>query len=168
MRSRTMRRLQAITLAYLVLVAMSSSASEDSESVAREHHSGDHESHHPNTVGLFLGATLEEHEEALAVGVEYERRIGDTFGIGAVVEYTAGDIDSWVFAVPLALHAGHFKAYVAPGFEDGEHGTEGLVRLGAEYGFELSGGWELAPQANVDFVDGDEVWVVGILFAKGF
>lgn len=163
-----MRRLQVIALAFLVLAAMSSSASDEPESVVQEPSSGPHESHRPNTVGLFLGATLEEHEEALAVGLEYERRIGEAFGIGAVVEYTAGDIDSWVYAVPLALHAGHFKAYVAPGFEDGEHGTEGLVRLGVEYGFELSGGWELAPQANVDFVDGEDVWVIGVLFAKGF
>ena len=159
---------QAIRLGCLVFAALSGPASAETESGEEAHHASSGEIHHRNTAGVFVGATLEQHEEALAIGAEYERRIGETFGVGAVVEYTGGDIDSWVFAIPVALHAGHFKAYVAPGFEDGEHGTEGLVRLGAEYGFELSGGWELAPQANVDFVDGDHVWVLGVLFAKGF
>jgi hypothetical protein len=47
-------------------------------------------------------------------------------------------------------------------------GTEELVRLGAEYAFEFSDGWEIAPQINVDFVDSEDVWVFGVVFAKGF
>ena len=40
--------------------------------------------------------------------------------------------------------------------------------LGAEYAFELSDGWEIAPQINVDLVDNEDVWVFGVVFAKGF
>jgi len=43
-----------------------------------------------------------------------------------------------------------------------------LVRFGVERPFELSGGWEIAPQLNVDFVDGEDVWVPGALFARRF
>jgi hypothetical protein len=58
--------------------------------------------------------------------------------------------------------------YVAPGIEDGHHGKENLVRLGVERAFEMSGGWEIAPQLNVDFVDGEDVWVIGALIARRF
>jgi hypothetical protein len=51
--------------------------------------------------------------------------------------------------------------------EDGEHGSESLVRLGGEYAFEF-GAWEISPQLNVDFVDGDQVAVLGVSFGKGF
>jgi hypothetical protein len=42
------------------------------------------------------------------------------------------------------------------------------VRLGVEYAFELSAGWEIAPQIDLDLVDGEEVWVFGLVFARGF
>jgi hypothetical protein len=37
-----------------------------------------------------------------------------------------------------------------------------------ERAFEMSGGWEIAPQLNVDFVDGEDVWVLGVLLARRF
>jgi hypothetical protein len=86
-----------------------------------------------------------------------------------VAEYTFYDGDFWVFAIPFAYHKNAWKFYVAPGMEkSSDHGTEGLVRLGAEYAIEIGSGWEISPQLNVDFVDGEDVWVLGALFAKGF
>ena len=49
-----------------------------------------------------------------------------------------------------------------------KYGSEELLRLGGEYAFHLSGGWEIAPQVNVDIVDGEDVWVFGLVFARGF
>jgi hypothetical protein len=57
--------------------------------------------------------------------------------------------------------------YIAPGVEDGEHGTESLLRLGVEYAFEV-GAVEIAPQLAVDFVDGEEVLVLGVVIGKAF
>lgn len=127
------------------------------------------ESHgfHPNLVGVFLGVTDEGREEAPTIGIEYERRINASFGIGAVAEYASQDLDFFVFAVPFAFHNGPWKLYVAPGIEDSDHGSEYLTRIGAEYAFEV-GAFEIAPQLNVDFVDGEEIWVAGLVFAKGF
>lgn len=157
-----------VNIACLVFIGLSQLTSAEEGSSVEGHGKHSIDTHHRNTLGVFLGAALDGREDAPAIGLEYERRIGEAFGIGAVVEYTGDDADFWVAAVPLALHAGHFKFYIAPGFEDGEHGKEGLLRLGAEYGFALSAGWEIAPQVNVDFVDGEDVWVIGLLFAKGF
>ena len=127
-----------------------------------------HSEYHPNLLALFIGVTSEERRETgLALGIEYERRLSKAFGIGALVEHTFGDIDTTVYAVPFAYHSGPWKVYVAPGLEDSDDGTEGLVRIGAEYGFE-AGDWEISPQIDVDFVDGDQAFVFGIVFGKGF
>ena len=106
-----------------------------------------HESEHPkNVVGLFAGITHGDRRlNAPALGVEYARYINDKFIIGAVAEYTAGDAEAWVFAVPFGYSMGHWKMYVAPGIEDGHHGKEYLLRLGVERAFEMSGDWEIAP-----------------------
>ena len=150
----------------MVMLAGIASAGAQADGAAHSEEA-DH-AYHRNNVGLFLGGSFEGREEAPAIGLEYERRFSERFGIGALVEYTGDDSDFWVAAIPFAFHAGQLKLFLAPGFEDGEHGTEELLRLGVEYGFAFSGGWEIAPQVNVDFVDGEDVWVVGLLFAKGF
>ncbi len=131
----------------------------------------EHQEHgfHKNTAGVFTGIThAGRRKNGPAIGFEYARRFNESFGLGAVVEYTGGDGDFWVAALPVIWHLGHWKLYAAPGIEDGDHGTEELLRLGVERAFVLSDGWEIAPQVNVDLVDGEEVWVFGVFFAKGF
>ena len=122
---------------------------------------------HPNSLALFVGVTDEGRHQALALGIEYERRLNESFGVGVLAEHTFGDLDFWVYAVPFAYHTGRWKFYIAPGVEDGDHGSESLVRVGGEYAFEV-GEWEISPQLDVDLVDGDEVFVLGVTFGKGF
>jgi hypothetical protein len=133
-------------------------------------HASAHHGYHDNTLGVFVGgAHAGRRTNAAALGLEYERRINEQFGVGVVAEYTAAKGDFWVYMVPFAYHTGHWKFYVAPGIEESEvHGKEDLVRLGAEYAFALPGGWEIAPQLNVDLVESEDVWVVGVVFARGF
>jgi len=57
-----------------------------------------------NEIAVFVGVALEGRDDGLAVGVEYERRIDESLGLGLLVERTFGDFDTWVFAVPLTLH----------------------------------------------------------------
>jgi hypothetical protein len=104
----------------------------------------------------------------LALGVAYERLLNKSFAIGVFAEHTFGDADFTVYAVPFAYRMDRWKFYVAPGIEDSEaHGTESLVRLGAEYALK-AGAWEISPQVAVDFVDGEEVLILGVVFGKGF
>ena len=134
-------------------------------------HDGDSHGHaaHKNVLALFVGAATDgRRDKGPALGLEYERRLSDRFGIGVVVERTFGDLDSMVYAVPFAYHSGAWKAYIAPGIEDREgHHTEKLIRIGTEYAFK-AGSWEVAPQVNVDFVEGSQVFVIGLAFGKGF
>jgi hypothetical protein len=99
---------------------------------------------HPNLLALFVGVTDEGRHESLTLGIEYERRLNESFGVGVLAEHAYGDLDFRVYAVPFAYHTGRWKLYVAPGIEDGEHGNESLVRIGGEYAFEV-GTWEISP-----------------------
>ena len=158
-----------ILIAASLMLSAISYGEDRSSQVAHELEEGGHEIH-KNVIGVFAGrASASRREKGFALGIEYERRINKSFGIGAVAEYTFNDADFWVFAIPFAYHRNAWKFYVAPGIEQSSaHGTEGLVRFGAEYVFHLGGGYEIAPQLNVDFVDGEDVWVVGAFFAKSF
>ncbi len=127
-----------------------------------------HEDFHPNFLALFIGVTSEERRESgLALGIEYEYRLNRSFGIGVLAEHTFGDVDTTVYAMPFAYHTGRWKVYIAPGIEDGDLGNESLWRTGVEYAFEI-GRWEVSPQLDIDFVDGDTAFVLGVTIGKGF
>ena len=134
-------------------------------------HDGESHGHavHKNLLALFVGVAADDRrDKGPALGIEYERRLSERFGVGVVVERTFGDLDSMVYAVPFAYHSGAWKAYIAPGIEDREgHHTENLVRIGAEDAFK-AGRWEIAPQVDIDFVEGSQVFVIGVTFGKGF
>ena len=138
-----------------------------SEHESNSSHESEHE-YHKNVVSFFAGAAHSGRDNGAALGVAYERFLNESFGIGVIVERTFGDGDFTVYAVPFGYRIDRWKFYVAPGIEDSdEHGTESLVRLGAEYAFE-AGSWEISPQVAVDFVGGNEVLVLGFVFGKGF
>lgn len=131
-------------------------------------HEGEH-SFHKNLIAGFIGITAEDrHETALTLGLDYERRLNESFGIGLGVEHSFGDLDFTVLTVPFALHFGPTKVFVAPGLEKSDHhGDEFLARVGVEYAFEV-GHAELAPKLMLDFVDGETVVVFGLGIGKGF
>ncbi len=117
--------------------------------------------HH--TLGVFLGDTTEtRRNQGFTLGLEYEYRLSETFGVGAIVEHVGGDFDTNVAVLPLAYHRGPWKLYAGPGIEDSEEaGGEFLVRVGLEYGFHV-GNYELSPQIDVDFVDNEHLFIFGI------
>lgn len=135
-------------------------------------HADSEEEYHKNTIAGFIGITsADRRENGLSIGAEYERRINKIFGIGAIIgERTFGDVDTWVFALPFAFHTGPWKMYAAPGVEHDvdSNDNEPLIRLGVEYGFEISERWEIAPQVDVDFVESDAVFIFGVTFGYGF
>lgn len=139
-----------------------------SEADSQQHPSESHETHHKNVVAVFVGITNDGRRSAdPALGIEYERRISEQFGIGAIVERTFADNEFMVYAVPFAFHAGPLKLYVAPGVEEKDNHTEELIRLGVEYGFEV-GRYEISPQFDIDFVGSEEVYVLGVTFGLPF
>ena len=131
----------------------------------QEHHD-ESGAHYPdNLLAVFVGRAADERRDrGVALGLEYERRLSERWGIGLIAERTFDDFDANIFALSFAFHNGPWKTYVAPGVEDGE---EPLLRLGIEYGFEVAG-LEIAPQFDLDFVDGETVPVLGVVIGVGF
>jgi hypothetical protein len=145
--------------------AMATSARSDGESSESQH---EHEEL-KNAFGVFVGFTHEgRRDNEPALGLEYTRRLSESFSIGGTLEYTFGDGDFLVALVPVSYYYGQWKFSVAPGVEDSEHGTEALLRFGLGYLFELESEWEINPQLNVDLVDGEDVWVLGVAFGRSF
>lgn len=123
---------------------------------------------HRNVVALTAGITHEgRRDNEPSVGIEYERRIGLRLGVGLLIEHTFADEDFTVFAMPIAVHFDRLKLFAAPGIEDSEIGSEAMLRLGAEYAFEW-GRYEIAPQLDIDFVDGEQVVVAGVAIGLPF
>lgn len=168
MRPGKLGRLTATLIALCAAPVCAQTIDHDtSEHESTSSHESEHESH-KNVVSFFVGVTHEGRRDAPTLGVAYERHLNESFGIGVLAERAFGDADFTVYAVAFGYRFDRWKFYVAPGIEDSDvHGTESLIRLGAEYAFE-AGSWEISPQLAVDFVDGEEVFVLGVVFGKGF
>jgi hypothetical protein len=151
----------AITGLFLLLMPLLSQAESEPESERSET---------MNSVGAFAGFTgANRRENGLTLALTYERRITESFGIGAEVERVFGDLDFWLVTVPFAYHRGSWKLFAGPGVEKPDGGDyEGLIRIGGEYGFEVSEKWEISPVLALDFVDSDTEVIGGVLFSYHF
>ncbi|MFK8041779.1 hypothetical protein [Congregibacter sp.] len=148
-----------------------SNAHEDAEhegaASGAEHYQGHGYPHH--TLGVFLGDTTEtRRNQGITLGLEYEYRASERFGVGAILEHVGGDFDTNIAVLPVAYHRGPWKLYAGPGIEDSEEeGSTFLVRVGLEYGFHF-GKYEVSPQIDVDFVDDEHLFIFGVVIARPF
>ena len=156
-----------ISLAVLLAICVPHVLAQTDEHESDSENAATQESHRNYIAGFIGGAHEGRRDIGLALGISYGRKLSESFGIGVIAEHTYGDFDIWVYAVPFAYLTGPWKLYVAPGVEDGEEGSESLVRLGAEYAFEV-GAIEVAPHLAMDFVGGEKVLVLGVVFGKSF
>jgi len=120
-----------------------------------------------NVIAILVGFAHEGRDDGVVLGVEYERRIDESLGLGLLVEHTFGDFNTWVFAVPLTLHVEKWKFILAPGIEDRDGHSENLVRIAVGYEFETSK-VTVVPAFAVDFVDGETIYVLGVAFGWPF
>ena len=150
----------AVVFLFTVLLLNPSISAAESE--------GGHQ--HVNHMGLFLGNTHHGGETGFSVGLDYENRISDIFGLGALIEYAGGDFDTWVFGAPLYIHPYKgLRFLAAPGFEAEESETKFLVRAGVAYQIPFGGRWAISPEYNVDFIEGGEkIQVYGVSIGLGF
>jgi len=121
-----------------------------------------------NVVSLVLGGSSNKDENAFAVGLDFEHRVHPLLGVGAVVEYAAGDIDavSLLGVVDLhlwkglAIQTGPGVEFVREEEEVGEgttsvNRTEFLYRVGLVYEFEI-GRLLVIPQVHYDYSSGKD------------
>jgi hypothetical protein len=155
---------------------------------AGEAHEG--EEHHKNALGVFLGGTHAEDETQGTIGLEYERHLAKRVGLILAFEYAGGDFREYILGAGVAVNpVGGLIFTVGAGLErrpvEEEHGEEHgvevasteagggkeslfIFRLGVTYEIELGERWYLAPQFNLDFVDGETVEVFGVSVGFSF
>lgn len=130
---------------------------------------GESEGERLNKVELFLGNTQNGSSNGASIGVSYERRLSQLFGFGGYVEYAGGDFATSAVGANFVLHphAG-WIVKLSPGVEFDDHSTNFQFRLGAAYDFEITPSWSLAPEFNVEFVDGERNLIYGLSAGYAF
>lgn len=159
-------QLPNILLTVLTTMCAPLAFAQTQEHEAESAHEATHDFHR-NFVSGFVGITDEGSESGPTLGIAYERLLNESFAVGLIAEHTFDELDFWLYAASFAYRTGQWKWYIAPGVADGEHNTESLLRLGVEYAFEI-GAVEIAPHLAMDFVDGEEAIVLGVVIGKAF
>ena len=124
---------------------------------------------HKHHISVFLGNTHDYHgEDAFTVGLDYEYRLTDLFGIGALIDQAGGDIESTVAGLALFVHPCTNARLFAVAANEHSHGhDEYITRLGVNYDIHVSS-WTLSPIVEVDFLEHGENWIYGLGFGRGF
>ena len=122
------------------------------------------------SLSLFVGITDDRGDNAFSLGLDYEYHLSELVGIGGLVDVATGDVRSFVVGVPVFVHpVGGLLLLAAPGVEHQDDGSnEFLFRIGVGWEFEVGERFAITPIANIDFVDGDEVYVWGVEFGYRF
>ena len=132
--------------------------------------------HHLNSVSIFLGVTGEgRRQRASTLGLEYERRLSESWFITPAIEHAFGDLDFSIVAVTLGYRFNRWAVYAGPGVEWAQHehldgtetGSEFLFRTGVLYELEV-GHLIVSPHAMVDFVADEKVGVIGVTVGINF
>lgn len=128
------------------------------------------EKHHRHHLSVFAGATHAEGSNEATVGVDYEYRVTELLGVGALIDHAGGHLDSTIVAGVVFLHPHKgLLLLAAAGNENTDHGDEFLFRAGIGYEFELSDDWTVTPLVNFDFVKDEETKeVYGISIGRHF
>ena len=129
-----------------------------------------HGVHGPHLLELFLGNTHDEGENDFTIGIGYEYRINQMFGIGVLFEGLRSDVRELIIMVPLYLHP--YKGWrfvLAPALELEEEtrDKEYLTRVGVGYEFKVDR-WAITPEFNLDFAGRGAVPVFGVSFGYAF
>ena len=134
---------------------------------------GEHQ--HLNHLSVFGGVGTEfgsrRDSTGFAAGVEYERRLEGSWGIGGLFELLGQDTErNYVLVVPVSYYfAGNWRVSAGPGIESTPEHDSWVIRLAAGYSYHLSGGWSLSPEASLDYVEGgDQIMVFGLALGRSF
>ncbi len=150
-------------------LCLSSIGATAAEHEGQKTHNAEQE-HGKHALGLFAGATFEDDEYHETLGIEYSYRYNQAWSFGGVIERADRKNDS-TLAIVFAHWWPYKEWFLGPGVgrKDPGNERENTFRATIGYEFEFGNGWGIAPQANLDFIEGHEnEEVYGIVFAKRF
>lgn len=140
-----------------LLTAASSVSAEEEEGVEKK-----------NVLSLILGGTSDRDENVFTIGLDFEHRVHQYVGVGAVVEYATDDIDAISLIGVLDLHLWKGLAIqTGPGIEfvgeeeeeagetESVNRREFIYRVGVVYEFEI-GKLLVIPQVHYDYSSGQD------------
>ena len=124
--------------------------------------------------GIFIGATHAQDESEFTYGIEYEYKLSDQLGLGALYEKTPDAHYEDGVSIKLAQLFYHPNQNIRLGIGIGKekiHGshsyTKDLYRTGVSYEI-FVGDFVVAPTVAVDFIDGEKAYVLGVAFIRPF
>ncbi len=155
---------------------------EEAHAINEEH--GQHHLH-KNHIAVFDGITtnLTHHTNSYSVGVDYEYRITEKFGLGFAGEYIAAESEEMLGGIPVFFH--FFKGakiltapmliYAAEVPEGGSHNVEPAtkkeanfaLRIGTGYDFHIGKTITIDPSVNFD-IGNTNALVYGLFLGFGF
>lgn len=126
---------------------------------------------HRHHLAVSAGGTYHEKgsQNGGAYAIEYEYRLHELVGVGAVFDATSGiKDDPLVLAVTAIVHpVGGLKLIAGPGFEF-KRKEDFLVRVGVGWDFHLGEHLTLGPVVTADFVSWDTNYNYGVALGWGF
>ncbi len=145
------------SLGFITLLAITAPAGAEGGSMI----STPHLEHGPHHLSLLLAGTdVSSEDPAFTIGGDYEYRLNDLIGVGAVIEHAFGELEATSVLAVVDIHIFRGLALqVGPGYEFSEKHDVFIGRVGALYEFEF-GQYTLSPQLHYDIHDGVENAVV--------
>ena len=165
----TLRHLQRLgwSVCAVALLAVATARAEPSEPAGEAGEVGPR-----HRLGLFAGVTFKEHEGGSAtLGADYLYRLGRPVSVGGVLETTGKDSRDWILAALGVWHPSErWRVFGGLGIEvaQDDRDSEFLFRVGADYDFELTRHWAIAPTLALDFTESENAIVIGVTFGRGF
>lgn len=115
-----------------------------------------------------IGYAIKDDEYGPVLAASYNFPVTRSVSVGVLGEYAFGDINEWTFGLPVKFKIGEgWKLTTMPGVERAHGESKFLFRVGVGYEFEMNGS-SLTPELNVDFVDGETVFIVGATIGFAF
>lgn len=107
-------------------------------------------------------------DDARVVGLEYEYRFSDLWGVGGLIEaIDVGNDTNTALLVPIVYRPfDTLRLSFAPGVEFTDAEDLGLFRVAVSYTMPLTDRWFIAPEASVDFTDDNSAFLARV--AMGF
>ena len=124
---------------------------------------------HKHHISIFFGNTHDYHgEDAFTVGLDYEYRLTELLGVGALIDRAGGDILTTVAGAAVFVHPCENARLFGVAANEHHHGEdEFIVRLGVNYDIHVSA-WTVSPVVEVDFLEHGENWIYGLGIGRGF
>lgn len=112
---------------------------------------------------VFLGATETNKETYPAVGFDFEKRMGERFGLGATADTLLGDYSQTIIAATVFYHpTDQLDLIVGPGVEFSDGTSETVIHVGAGYEWDINNEFAVGPVINADFGSGSPSYDFGV------